>query len=211
MDSNVFRAMVGLNKYENLKHDLKKLQIVYACMKLAMGMDRNSRLKHLNVHSDPDSQFNAVPRMEHSWIKLLQNPDNFSSLECTKSEVDAVLNDIASVDDIKSFEFEEDNDDEDEELDGEPFMESGDGQQYSMQFTDREEVEKRRQQVRKAHSKHTMRSFLMDKDNIKHHEEEEDDAIEYDTEEYDGVKIQQVEMNDDDGHTKKKKKKRSKS
>ena len=207
MDSNIFRRMVGLNKYSDIQPDIKKLQIVYHCMKLSIDQDRNSRMQHMETYKDHKSSFNAIPQMEYTWIRLLQNPKNFASLNVTDDELNAVLKDISEVDNIEGLEVngDEEMDDEDEALDT---------KQYSMQFTDREEIENRRRQIRKATSKHTMRSFLMEKDMKQKtdydDDDEEGDADENLYKEYEEVSVQEIETGNDSSQKKKKKIKKSK-
>merc|ERR1712187_528795 len=116
--------MVGLHHYNELQPDIKKLQIVYHCMKLSMSLDRQAKLG-----KEKQASFNAVQPLENSWFRLLQNPENFASLKVTEDEIKSVLNDLSAVDGYQSFENDvNDNDEEDDMLRPE------DTRQYSIQF-----------------------------------------------------------------------------
>merc|ERR1719150_142239 len=84
MDSNMFRNMVGLNKYCALQPDIKKLQIMYQCMQQSLANNT-------------------------TWINILKDTQNFSKLNVTKNELDELLHQIYITDDIN----DNDNDDND--------------------------------------------------------------------------------------------------
>ena len=200
MDSNIFRNSVGLNSYSVIQSDVNKLQIIYKCMNIVMRENVNKRQQHIeNSGGDLKSSWNVLPQFQYSWIKVLSDSNNFKSLNPTQQQLNSIINDIKNVDNIN--QYEQDDEEEQKQLKEQDEEEQ---EQYSFEFTDKDELNKRRRQIRRRLKKEnqTTRAFLMSQKELN---EEYDDQYDDDEEEEDDEAEQDVIIQDVDNKIKEKK------
>lgn len=133
LNSNIFRNIVGLNNYSLLQSDIKRLQIIYKCMNLAMKENQKKRIDHIHDMDDIKTSWNIIPHFQSSWIKILSDINNFKSLNITQNELNLIINDIKNVDKVEQIGIDHDDDD--------------DKQEYLLQFTDKDEINKTRKSI----------------------------------------------------------------